>query len=112
MGSICSCFVSSDESSCASALGSCKNQHCASSCSKKIQEDAVQIEEVIDTALKKWVDDHLHKYLRDHLSSPIARDVENGLMGIINTDFVPRLSVDIIQKNASENHESITSPSI
>lgn len=112
MGSICSCFVSSDESSCASALGSCKNQHCASSCSKKVQQEAVQLEEVVDAVLKKWIDDHLHKYLRENLSSPVARQIEEGVMDVINTDFVPRLSVNVVEGKSASDEKQLQSPSI
>jgi hypothetical protein len=106
------CLCSSEDSTCSSALGNCKNQKCSSSCSKKVQEDAVQIEEVVDAVLKKWIEDHLHKYMKDHLPPLLATKIEETLIDAINVDVIPRLSVDVIQKNASEIQESIKSPSI
>ena len=100
-----SCLCSSEDSDCSSAIGNCTNKKCSSSCTKKAQEDAIKIEEVIDQVLKRWIDDHLHKYLREHLSSPVAHQVEETLVQAINIDVIPRLSVDVT-KSASEIQET------
>jgi hypothetical protein len=98
------CFMSSDGSNCSTAIGSCENKKCASSCTKKTQETAVHLEEVVDSVLKKWIDDHLHHYLRKHLPNSVADTIEDGLMDIVNTDIVPRLSiVKEEQKSASDD---------
>jgi hypothetical protein len=99
------CICSSDDTSCGTAIGNCSNKKCSSSCTKKAQEDAIKIEEVIDAVLKRWIDDHLHKYLREHLSSPVAHQVEETLVQAINIDVIPRLSVDVT-KSASEIQET------
>lgn len=98
-----SCFVKSDGSTCATALGSCENKKCSSSCTKSVQQEVVQLEEVVDLVLKKWIDDHLHKYLQNHLPSPIATQIEETLVEAINIDLVPRLSV--VKETASETDQ-------
>jgi hypothetical protein len=105
------CTFSSDDTSCGSAIGNCKNTHCASSCTKKTQETAVKIEEVVDAMLKKWIDDHLHHYLKRHLPNSVADTIKDGLIDAINIDIVPRLSIVKEEQKSASDEGQPKSPS-
>ena len=94
MGNACS--VSSDESSCSTAIGSCKNEHCASSCWKKgavseeVRQAAVRAEEAADVIMKQMIHDHMHNFLQAHLPTYVADQIEKASIALVDYDIVSR----------------------
>ena len=91
------CILSSEESSCSTMFGSCRNARCLSSCLRcadKHKEDirsaAIKIEDVVDAAMARWVENHLREALQRSLPAPAANAIENALISAIRLDLVPR----------------------
>jgi len=92
------CILSSEESSCYTIFGGCRNARCLSSCSRcaeehkeEIREGAIKIEQVVDAAMKKWVENHLRQALQKSLPAEVANAIEKGIIAAIDIDMVPRL---------------------
>ena len=80
------CAFSADGTSCSSFWGQCKNKHCASSCTK----EARAIEDAVDEALKRFINEHLHDLLEARVGKAMAELIEAGLIKTIDIDIVPR----------------------
>ena len=82
MGASCStysCSSESDQTSCSSVFASCKNDHCASRCSKVVADATpavVALEEIAATMVKKYIEDHLHTFLADHVPNIVAAQLD------------------------------------
>ena len=116
MGGTCS----SDDSSCSLPFGSCKNQHCQSSCSKVVQDTGVCIEELVDKLMKQYLASHLVPILSRHLPPEVVAGIQAELTALIDIDIVPRsrpasspqtevqaLSVQLGSPSAVENQLAI-----
>ena len=86
MGGACS----SDDSSCSLPFGSCKNQHCQSSCSKAVQDTGVCIEEIVDKLMKQYLASHLVPILSRHLPPEVVAGIQVELIALIDIDIIPR----------------------
>ena len=79
MGSTFSCSSESDQTSCSSIFASCKNDHCASRCSRAVAEVAPAVnalEDIAGTMLKKYIEDHLHTFLAEHVPNIVAAQLD------------------------------------
>ena len=82
MGALCStfsCSSESDQTSCSSVFASCKNDHCASRCSRAVADVApavVALEDMAGTMLKKYIEDHLHTFLAEHVPNIVAAQLD------------------------------------
>ena len=94
------CAFSADGTSCSSFWGQCKNKHCASSCTK----EARAIEDAVDEALKRFINDHLHHLLEAKLGKALGELVEAGLIKAIDIDIVSR--EPIVQEEVKVEVES------
>jgi hypothetical protein len=88
-------------------IGNCRNQKCSSSCSKKVQTEAVRVEEIVDAVLKNWVENHLHNFLQQHLPPILAAHIEGTVVEAIEADIVPRLDSSLASPTAGP---VVTSP--
>ena len=94
------CAFSADGTSCSSFWGQCKNKHCASSCTK----EARAIEDAVDEALKRFINDHLHDLLQAKLGKALGELVEAGLIKSIDIDIISREPIE--QEEAKVDVES------
>lgn len=65
------CLISSDESSCGTAFGTCTNEHCVSSCVK----EAKAAEERAEDALKRYIAEHVQTVFEAQIRSLIATHI-------------------------------------
>ena len=80
------CAFSADGTSCSSLWGKCASKHCESSCTK----EARAIEDAVDEALKRFINEHLHDLLEAKLGKAMAQLIEAGLIKTIDIDIVPK----------------------
>jgi hypothetical protein len=89
MGSTLSC--SSDQTSCSSVFASCKNDHCASNCSKiqaELQPAAAIIEHAVEGAIAKFIADHMHAFLAEHVPPIVATHLETVAASALGIDSI------------------------
>jgi len=84
------CAFSADDTSCSTIWGKCVSKHCSSSCTK----EARAVEDAVDEALKKFINDHLHAILEAKLGKAMAEWIEAGLVRAIDVDIIPREAVE------------------
>ena len=84
------CAFSADGTSCSTLWGQCKSKHCESSCTK----EARAIEDAVDEALKRFINDHLHDLLEAKLGKAMGEWIEAGLVKAIDIDIVPREPIE------------------
>ena len=66
---------------------------CSSSCTK----EAIAIEDAVDAALKKFINDHLHAVLEAKLGKALGEWIEAGLVRAIDVDIIPREAVEQVE---------------
>jgi F0F1-type ATP synthase gamma subunit len=88
MGNTFSCSSESSDTSCSSIFASCKNDHCASSCSKVVADvtpAVVALEHVAETIVKKYIEDHLHTFLAEHVPNIMAAQLDAVAAATLNS---------------------------
>ena len=80
------CAFSADGTSCSSLWGKCASKHCESSCTK----EARAIEDAVDEALKRFINEHLHDLLEARVGKAMAELIEAGRIKTIDINIVPR----------------------
>ena len=73
MGNFCGCILSSDESSCSTAMGNCATRHCQSTC----MQEAKGIEEIVDEIMKGFIAKDLYPLLEKQIGSILALQMES-----------------------------------
>ena len=97
------CAFSADGTSCSTLWGQCKSKHCESSCTK----EARAIEDAVDEALKRFINEHLHDLLEAKLGKAMGEWIEAGLVKAIDVDIVPREPIE--QEEVKVEEESALS---
>lgn len=88
MGNFCGCTLSSDGSSCSTAMGNCANRHCQSSCMQEVRA----VEEIVDVAMKKYIAEHLHPILEEKVGAILALQIESTMIKMTDIALLPNSS--------------------